>query len=454
MSDGQTTERQSGDALSEAQLADCLKTLAQIRDLPADDARFLAVERAAAHLFKTAKKKRRLARRQQRAEHNRALGETTGRVQAYRDKVTLNAESEPPARGPTEPLRGTRDCYTCSQPYRHLHRFYHRLCPSCGDINWRERTARADLCGRRALVTGGRIKIGFELARMLLRDGAHVRITTRFPHDAMERFSACEDFAEFRERLVIDALDFRDLAGVMRWTERLRDEGEPLDILVNNAAQTVRRPAAYYQALTQQDHALLEGPVSLPAMPSGEPSEAVVSLFPAGELDEEGRQLDLRETNSWRANLADLDPVEVLEVQLVNAVVPTLLNSRLEALLRRSSFADRYIVNASAMEGVFAFSGKTTRHPHTNMAKAGLNMMTRTSAADYASHGIYMNSVDTGWVTQENPHPIKQSEEAKGFVPPLDVVDGAARLYAPIRKGIAGDVIFGRFLKDYGEHPW
>jgi Dehydrogenases with different specificities (related to short-chain alcohol dehydrogenases) len=106
-------------------------------------------------------------------------------------------------------------------------------------------------------------------------------------------------------------------------------------------------------------------------------------LFPEGRLDQDLQQVDLRERNSWRLLLAEVSSVELLETQLVNAVAPFVLNARLKPLMLRTANRDKHIVNVSAVEGQFYRKFKTTRHPHTNMAKAALNMMTRTSAADY-----------------------------------------------------------------------
>jgi NAD(P)-dependent dehydrogenase (short-subunit alcohol dehydrogenase family) len=179
------------------------------------------------------------------------------------------------------------------------------------------------------------------------------------------------------------------------------------------------------------------------------------TLFPAGRYDEDRQQIDLREINSWRLRMHEVETPELLEVQLVNAVAPYILNARLKALMLQTPGRDQHIVNVSAMEGQFYRATKTDRHPHTNMAKAALNMMTRTSAADFVKDGIHMNAVDTGWVTDEDPavHAARKAE--LGFTPPLDIIDGAARIVDPIFVGqLTGTHVWGRFLKDYKPAPW
>ena len=343
-------------------------------------------------------------------------------------------------------LRQQRHCYVCKQPFRRLHAFYHALCATCAERNFTAREVTADLAGRRAIVTGGRIKIGFEIAASLLRAGARVTVTTRFPRDAEQRYAVLEP--ALRERLTIVALDFLDLRSVSAWIEHEVHRGEPLDVLINNAAQTVRRPAAYYARLAAAEDVPppLEGG-------SEEASDALALLFP-DRVDAEGRQVDLRDRNSWVMEAGEVEPAEVAEVHVVNAIVPFLIASRLRPLMTASTFVDRYIVNVSAMEGVFAYQNKQTRHPHTNMAKAALNMFTRTSAPEFLVDGIYMNSVDTGWITQENPHPLEERLRSTGFCPPLDIVDGAARVLAPVYRGVVGDRIAGALFKDYEPSPW
>ena len=150
-----------------------------------------------------------------------------------------------------------------------------------------------------------------------------------------------------------------------------------------------------------------------------------------------------------------MDPLELLEVQLCNSIAPFILISRLRAAMAASPARRTYVVNVSAMEGQFSRRYKGPGHPHTNMAKAALNMMTRTSSeALFETDRILMNAVDTGWITDERPHQEKLRIAAEGWHAPLDLVDGAARVYDPVVQGEAGTDLYGHFLKDYAPSPW
>ncbi len=403
--------------------------------------------------------------------------------------------TEPAAEDELPELNVARSSYGCKQRATRMHGFYDHMCPACGDFNFAKRSQTADLRGRVALISGARVKIGYQAALMLLRAGARVIVTTRFPRDAALRYARETDFEDFRDRLVIYGLDLRHSPSVEAFAEVIERSEPRLDFMLHNACQTVRRPVGFYghlmegelgslarlpesAALLVRDYEAMRadlgrklgdgatrGAPAIGLAASAALSQMVLTsadreagpeLFPSGALDADLQQVDQRTVNSWRLPLSEVGTTELLEVQLVNAIAPFLLNARLKSLMLKERTFDKHIVNVSAMEGQFYRRFKTDKHPHTNMAKAALNMMTRTSAADYAEDGIFMNSVDTGWVTDEDPlhHALRKTEEC-GFHPPLDIVDGAARIVDPIFDGInSGRHVWGQFLKDYKPTAW
>jgi NAD(P)-dependent dehydrogenase (short-subunit alcohol dehydrogenase family) len=423
-----------------------------------------------AKLNRQARKSIRKQNQQQKGAHDRLVSENTIRYQQEPKQMasqTLLPQSLPLPPVIGQLLKQPRACYICKNSFQEVHFFYHLLCPACAQLNCDRRVQRTDLKGSIVLLTGGRIKIGFETGLKMLRDGAKVIVTSRFPQDTAKRYAKEPDFDVWKDYLQIYALDLRNIRAVEEFIEHLVSTLPHLDIIINNAAQTIRRPLEFYRSLLMAENiSLLELPTSqrqLLAAPhtfvqTSEIGEiASLSLyFPDGLVDRHGQQADLRPNNSWRLPLEEVETAELLEVQLVNAIAPFLFNSKLKSLLLQSPAKRRFIVNVSAMEGQFNRPSKTKFHPHTNMAKAALNMMTRTSAAAYAEEGIYMNSVDTGWITDEDPYPRKRRKHANGFVPPLDEIDGAARIYDPIVQGIkaTGQPFFGHFLKDYQSHSW
>ncbi len=420
--------------------------------------------------------------------------------------------SEAPAE--VRELTKARHCYVQrSGSSGRLHFFYDAMCAECAELNYQKRFQTAPLHGKVALITGARLKIGYQSSLMMLRAGARVIVTTRFPNDAAARYAREEDYEAWHDRLQIHGLDLRHSPSVEIFARFILSTEKRLDLLINNAAQTVRRPPGFYAHLIEQEalaardlseraqpllrgyetckRALsfgggrelgelkgtggIESNMGLQAWPASAPGIGILapaalsqipcafdealdagSVFPAGALDADLQQVDLRAMNSWRMSLADVPTPELLEVQLVNAVAPFILCSKLKPLMQRDRTNEKHIVNVSAMEGKFSRHVKTDKHPHTNMAKAALNMMTLTSAPDYAKAGIFMNAVDTGWVTDEDAaHLALRKQDEHDFQPPLDIVDGAARVCDPFFSGIlSGNHVWGKFLKDYKSTTW
>lgn len=401
-------------------------------------------------------------------------------------------------------LKIPKTCYVCKTKFTKMHHFYDTMCTDCGDFNYAKRFQTADVNGQIAVITGSRLKIGYHITLMLLRGGATVIATTRFPVDSALRFAKEEDFQEWGHRLKIHGLDLRHIPSVEIFCNFIEQKYGRLDILINNAAQTVRRPAGFYTHMMENE----EKPISsfhpdvqsllsdhlncleelkvltIGASPNqnmpvtwhgpepgiGLRASAKLSqipysfdntlvaqeVFPEGQLDADLQQVDLRKTNSWRLKLGQIETTEMIEVQLVNSVAPFVLCNRLSEVMKRDRTGKKHIINVSAMEGKFYRDFKEDRHPHTNMAKAALNMLTHTAAGTLAKDGIFMNAVDTGWVTDEDPAELaKRKQEEKDFQPPLDIVDGAARVMDPLFDGInTGKHWCGKFLKDYNPIAW
>ncbi|WP_245650008.1 SDR family NAD(P)-dependent oxidoreductase [Millisia brevis] len=478
------------------ELARCLAVLEQVAELPDSHPDSVAVQRAVAGIFKAHKQRRRRASRDRVQAADKAViaATATGSDSRIDDETAGIALVSSVAGAAAGTLLRARGCYICKQRYTVVDAFYHQLCPTCAAFNRGKRDQRTDLTGRRALLTGGRAKIGMYIALRLLRDGADTTITTRFPRDAVRRFSAMPDSADWLHRLSVVGIDLRDPGAVASLADDIAAAG-PLDIIINNAAQTVRRAPGCYSALVdaenealpegstvaiteygreQAEHPALLGSLDPAALGAGTQvagttwsaqevadralvagSATAMAIRAGTAIDAGGLTPDPAATNSWVDAVDDVDPLELLEVQLCNSVAPFILVSRLRKALAASPHRRTYVVNVSAMEGQFGGRRyKGAGHPHTNMAKAALNMLTRTSATEMFDDGILMTAVDTGWITDERPQPTKLRLADEGFRAPLDLVDGAARVYDPIVRGEAGEDLYGCFLKDYSPCPW
>jgi NAD(P)-dependent dehydrogenase (short-subunit alcohol dehydrogenase family) len=447
--------------LNESDVQACLRILDALARQPelCDTDQRLAIVREHAGRFLRASRK--LSQREER-----------GRDRDLLDTCTVIRAGDDEPRGIIPALRASRSCYVCHQSFTEVHFFYDSLCPACAELNHRKRNQSADLTGRVALITGGRVKIGRQVALTLLRWGARVFVTTRFPRDAARRFAAESDFASWADRLRIFALDLRALLDVERFAAELCRRLDRLDLLVNNAAQTVRRPPAWYRDLVEAETApalpngaetLLAPPISDRLVASWSQTPLLsddlshsATLFPAAQTDSFDLPVDLRERTSWHLELSEVELPELVEVHAVNCLAPFVLLRNLDPLWDKTSAAQKYIVHVSSMEGNFsADTGKTGRHPHTNMAKAAMNMITCTCAGLYAKRRIWMNSVDPGWVSNEAPQPRAEQMAREGFREPLDLLDAAARILDPVCLAETGhSPESGKLFKDYRVVPW
>ena len=516
---GAHNEGEVGAVLSEKQIDDCLYVLQQLNtdtnlifDIPKE--KRIALIKATG-LFSRPSREEFAKRKKDAKKHAKRKKEKQDRV-ARKETGIRHARETPIFMAPkllaaadlqnknTPELETPRNCYVCKIPYTKLHHFYDTMCTDCGDFNYAKRFQTADVNGQVAVITGSRLKIGYHITLMLLRGGATVVATTRFPVDSAIRFAKEDDFYEWKDRLHIHGLDLRHIPSVEIFCNYIEQKYDRLDILINNAAQTVRRPAGFYTHLMSKeeqavgtlpqavqellsDHtncldelkSLTSGASSNANMPvtwhgpepgiglraSAKLSQIPYSfdttlvpqdVFPEGELDADLQQVDLRKTNSWRLKLGAIETTEMIEVQLVNAVAPFVLCNRLAEFMKKENTGQKHIINVTAMEGKFHRAFKESRHPHTNMAKAALNMLTHTASGDLAKSGIFMNAVDTGWVTDEDPAELAKKKQVEyDFQPPLDIVDGAARVMDPLLDGInTGKHWCGKFLKDYRPIEW
>jgi NAD(P)-dependent dehydrogenase (short-subunit alcohol dehydrogenase family) len=474
------------------------------------------LRRAAGRFSRPARVEQRIAAKKVHQERKRkqTLNDRETRSQTAIRQARAEKVYEAPGRIPSseqppyQNLKIARSCYVCKEKFSRLHFFYDSMCPDCAEYNYDKRFQRADMTGRVALITGARLKIGYQASLMMLRSGARVIVTTRFAHDAAERYAREKDYSEWSSRLQIHGLDLRHAPSVEIFTRYLDSTLERLDFIINNAAQTVRRPPGFYNHLLErealQPEQLCKGAAELlvdrqacigalggvPQLPSVQDVSAGKGLmawqggktgiglraaahlsqipysyddaglgqevFPVGRLDADLQQIDKRKHNTWRMGLAEVPTPELVETTLINQIAPFILNCKLKPLMDRDVTGDKHIVNVSAMEGSFSRKTKTDKHPHTNMAKAALNMMTLTSAPECQQSGIHMNAVDTGWVTDEDPmqHSLRK-QAVHDFEPPLDIVDGAARIMDPVFVGLnTGKHVWGQFLKDYRVVPW
>lgn len=456
------TEQQKPYPFSAEEWETCIRVLNILKDDPLHNPDNLLLSGLISKIYKTARKSIRLESYTEKRQQD--LSVQQGSVISQQAlAVTSLYENLAKTEHVFTPFHIPKSCYICQSKYTEGHFFYDRLCPQCAVENYEKRFDTTDLSGRHVILTGGRVKVGYATALKFLRSGATLCLTTRFPALAYEQLKQEADFDSWKQRLCVYGLDLRNLKAIEAFIEFYQNRFNSLDILVNNAAQTIQYSDEYYLPVVQREQRLLQqySSIEMHLIANSTPVTAALAsleyqqLTPAPfELSRFGQPVDTREKNSWNACLTDVSLYELLEVNLINHIAPYQLIKHLKPLLLRSPFAQKFIINVTSSEGIFNHGNKTAHHPHTNMTKAALNMLTLTSAPEFAEDHIYMTAVDVGWVSTGVTESLRKKQFASGYIPPLDSVDAAARIFHPILQGLQGNCLSGVLLKDYCVHAW
>ncbi|QGR54241.1 dehydrogenase [Moumouvirus maliensis] len=324
----------------------------------------------------------------------------------------------------------TRPCYICKIPLTQVHWFYLYQCPTCGDNSLKNRYLTRDLTGLNAIVIGGRIKLGYQIALKLLRAGAKVMITTRSVKSALEYYLQEPDYNKFSDRLYVYSQPF-DLSNVKESINNLVGEineifgKNQLDIVIQNAAQTINFENFPIEEVEPEK--ILEKSMSRGRRYAYPPFEWRVNFE-----ERYGRKIDNRIKNTWGLNIFETSDEEIESVIKNNLVGSILIDKYLIPEMRPNP--DTYIIHVHAKEGMFD-THKTLKHMHTNITKAGLAMLTRCLAgdSDKEQRSIYpqIHGVNPGWFSIDE-YTSGVRIKCKIFNPPIDEIDAAARVLHPI----------------------
>lgn len=438
----------------------CIKVLNALKEDPFNNPDNLQFKTLITSIHKKAKKDIRKTTHDEKVEEDFELKKQTTIVTNAHDNTTFYSHQTSNT-GKYTDLNISAKCYACNTEYNQLHFFYHRLCPNCAEEHYHYRQLETNFEDFQVIITGGRVKIGYATALKFLRSKAKVLVSTRFPATAWELFSKESDFEVWQQNLTIYGLDLRNLKAVYQFVDYCRETLSHIDILVNNAAQTIKYTTEYYQPLIQKEQQYLidfKNPKLLAneTPPIIEQNQLLSATSPQSiPMNRFGQPVDYRDKNSWNSKLEEIELEELLEVNLINHISPYVMISGLKKLILKSEKEHRFIINVTSSEGQFSYGNKTIFHPHTNMTKAALNMLTRTSGADFVKEKIYMNAVDVGWVSTG----AYEAKRARLFdnlqIPPLDSVDGAMRIIHPILETQNGNAeLYGKLLKNYRVVDW
>lgn len=452
---------QSDQKFSNEEWETCLKVLNALKENPFLNPDNKTFSGLITKIHKGAKKQSRHENYSEMKSHDLAVNSNSVLMQKALAGVSAFYDDEKEEVKLTK-LQIPKNCYCCNQSYQYAHSFYSRLCPVCAEENYEKRFEMADLTGRNVILTGGRVKVGFATALKVLRGGANLVLTTRFPALAMELMQQEADYDEWKDRLWIYGLDLRNLKAIQDFINFYTFNFDTLDILINNAAQTIKYPDEYYLPIIKREkEKLVEFKDIHTLIPNQtEISSEIAKLEYAYHEETQvaltrfGQPVDNREKTSWNSTLEEVSMYELVEVNLINHIAPYFLIKELKPLMKNSVFKEKFIINVTSSEGIFSYENKTIFHPHTNMTKAALNMMTLTSAKEFENDQIYMNAVDVGWISTGAKESLRKKQFEMGYIPPLDSVDGAARILHPVMEGIKGNYFSGVLLKNYKVHTW
>ncbi|KAF8078304.1 hypothetical protein FPV67DRAFT_1603874 [Lyophyllum atratum] len=410
-------------------------------------------------------------------------------------QLHISSSLVPPARRKEDQKQHkSSKCYICLFLLTSAHPLYPALCVPCGNFNTASSALslppQFNLISKTALVTGARVNLGYHVALRLLRCGCSVVITTRYPHDAEVRYLAESDSEAWKDRLCIVGADFRTakdvfaLVGVVKG--RLRDWGtEKLDLLINNAAQTLTDQAETEVKSGEREQQLrLQGTGNLVIDAGYQPrlrggigaikydfhDHHHIDGLPSVDdttkavLDEENRELIKPVKSSWTQKLNEIPYEDVISAHSINTFVPLILMRELLPIMSLPSVSpspspssasakpSAYIINVSSREGIPecrpSHRAKAGHHVHTNMSKAALNMLTETEAGEaWRSARVAVNSVDPGYMSAD-PEWMEMSGLSDKNCP-IGWEDGAARVLWPVAMGEKGTPVWGRFLKHF-----
>lgn len=439
----------------------CLKVLNALKDDPFINPDNNTFSGLITKIHKNAKKQSRQESYSRMRSHDLQIGAESVLMQKVLAGVSSFYDDEKEETQLTR-LQIPKNCYCCNQSYQYAHSFYTRLCPKCAEENYEKRFLSADLSGRNVILTGGRVKVGLATALKLLRNRANLVLTTRFPALALETLQKETDYEEWKDRLWLYGLDLRNLKAIQDFIDFYKSNFDTLDILINNAAQTIKYPDEYYlPILKRENEMLVEFKNNQKLIPNTTEISTEIRKLEYAQNEETdltltrfGQPVDHRDKTSWNSTLEEVSMYELVEVNLINHIAPYFLIKELKPLMKASSFKEKFIVNVTSSEGIFSYTNKTVFHPHTNMTKAALNMLTLTSAKEFEKDQIYMTAVDVGWISTGAKESLRKKQFEQGYVPPLDSVDGAARILHPIVEGINRNYYSGVLLKNYKINGW